>query len=136
MAVEALTMAHLEVVTTNISDHVTDIEIDVNNDDQEITTFGSGGGQDFGPGLERSMLSFTVLNDYAASSVNDLFDTARKTKVAFTCRQSTAAVSATNPSYSGTIYVGNWKPLSGAPGDFQAISVTYPVCGTVTKATS
>lgn len=140
MAAEALINAHLTLNSVDMSDHVTDLSVDVTNDGQDITNFGSGGGQDMGKGLETSTLNFTVLNDYAASSINATMSAIVGTKVAFStipgAGTAGTAVSATNPSYSGTVYVTNWQPITGAPGDFQRVSVSYPVCGTVTMGTS
>lgn len=136
MTAIALTAAQLTVNMVDFTDHVTDITMDVMNDGQDVTNFGSGGGQEFGKGLETSSLSFTVLNDYAATSINATMVAAVGTVVPFSCQPGTGAVSATNPSYSGSMYVNAWQPLTGAPGDFQRVSVTYQVNGTVTQGTS
>ena len=44
--------------------------------------------------------------------------------------------STTNPSYTMNALVTDWKPLAGKIGDLEKVSVTWPISGPVTKATS
>jgi hypothetical protein len=46
------------------------------------------------------------------------------------------STTATNPSYSFNALVSEWQPLSGAVGELATASVTWPVSGAITKATS
>lgn len=137
MAVVAHTDSQLTINTADFSSHVTDVSVDINNDGVDITNFGSGGGPEFVKGLETSMLNFTVLNDFAASSINATMVAAVGTNVPFTAISGPGTtVSATNPSYSGTIYVNAWQPINATPGDVMRVSVSYPVVGTVTQGTT
>ena len=47
-----------------------------------------------------------------------------------------AAVSATNPSYTFSVLVSEWTPLNGGVGELATASVTWPISGAITKATS
>lgn len=136
MAVEALTGGFLEINSVSFGDHTTEVDVELAYPEQDITTFGGGGGPEHGKGLEASMLNFTVLNDDAASSINATMRPLVGTTTTFTARRSSGTVTATNPQYSGTVYVNSWNPLSGAVGEFQRISVSYPVQGTMTIATA
>jgi hypothetical protein len=45
------------------------------------------------------------------------------------------AVSATNPSYTATVLI-NAYGVSGQIGDLSTVSVTWPISGSVTRATA
>lgn len=135
MAIEALTDGYLALATTDFSGHVTDVDVDNPNDGNEITPINSEN-HDYNKGLGRPMLNFTVLNDYAASSIDATMRAALGTKVAFTAAHAGSSASATNPVYSGSVYVNQWKGPSGSGGSNEEISVSFPICGSMTIATS
>lgn len=136
MAIESLLFSQLTFNSVDMTDHCSNIELNIENAENDITNFDSGGGRDFVKGLETSTLSFSLFNDYAASSINATMSAAVGTKVAFMCSPGTGAASATNPHYSGTVYVNSWSPIMGSPGDPQNVSLSFPCVGTVTMATA
>jgi hypothetical protein len=46
------------------------------------------------------------------------------------------AVSPTNPSYTFSVLISEWTPLNGGVGELATASVTWPISGVITKATS
>jgi hypothetical protein len=46
------------------------------------------------------------------------------------------SVTATNPSYTATCLVNSYSPFASSVGDIATLSVTWPVSGTVTRATA
>jgi hypothetical protein len=46
------------------------------------------------------------------------------------------STSSTNPSYTFTVLVNDWKPLAGKIGELEKVSATWPISGAVTRATS
>jgi hypothetical protein len=80
-------------------------------------------------GLSADQLTISLLNDNAASgagSVRATLQAAYGTTVAFKAIQdSTAAVSTTNPIYTGTILIDNLTDINGAVADEAMLDLTY-----------
>ena len=86
-------------------------------------------------GIEVSSLSMEIFNDFAAASVNSLFEDAIGSKLAIKLIPVTGTVTATNPSYSMSCLITQWTPISGSTDSAASASVTFPVTA-LTKATS
>ena len=115
------------VVTLNsvvLSDHVTSATINRVFDELEVTAMGDTAHK-FVKGLEASTLSLDFLSDTAAANVNATLQAAWGTTVALTLKQTSAAVSATNPLYSTTILVNNTTDINGAVADIATQSITF-----------
>jgi len=115
------------VVTLNsvaLSDHVTSATINRVFDELEVTAMGDTAHK-FVKGLEASTVSLDFLSDTAAANVNATLQAAWGTTVALTLKQTSAAVSATNPLYSTTILVNNTTDINGAVADIATQSITF-----------
>ena len=86
-------------------------------------------------GVERSNVTLELYNDFAASSVNALFENALGTKLALTFIPVSGTVSATNPRYSMSCLISNWTPINGTIDGVATASVTFPVTA-ITKSNS
>ena len=86
-------------------------------------------------GVEVSSLSMEIFNDFAAASVNSLFEDAIGSKLAIKLIPVTGTVTATNPSYSMSCLITKWTHISGSTDSAALESVTFPVTA-LTKATS
>jgi len=51
-------------------------------------------------------------------------------------KPTSTAVSASNPTYTFNALVTSYTPISGSVGDLSTFSVTWPVAGTVARATA
>jgi hypothetical protein len=112
----------------DFSDHVTAFSLARSADQIEVTAMGSDSHQ-FVTGLSADQLTISLLNDNAASgagSVRATLQAAYGTTVAFKAIQdSTAAVSTTNPLYTGTILIDNLTDINGAVADEGMLDLTY-----------
>lgn len=112
----------------DFSDHVTAFTLNRSADQIEVTAMGSDAHQ-FVTGLSADTLTISLLNDNAASgagSVRATLQTAYGTTVAFKAIQdSSAAVSTTNPLYTGTILIDNLTDINGAVADEGMLDLTY-----------
>jgi hypothetical protein len=112
----------------DFSDHVTAFSLARSADQIEVTAMGSDSHQ-FVTGLSADTLTISLLNDNAASgagSVRATLQAAYGTTVAFKAIQdSTAAVSTTNPLYTGTILIDNLTDINGAVADEGMLDLTY-----------
>jgi len=86
-------------------------------------------------GIEVSSVSMELFNDFAAASVNSLFEDAIGSKLAIKLIPVTGTVTATNPSYSMSCLITQWTPIAGSSDSAATASVTFPVTA-LTKATS
>ena len=86
-------------------------------------------------GIEVSSVSMELFNDFAAASVNSLFEDAIGSKLAIKLIPVTGTVTATNPSYSMSCLITQWTPIAGSTDSAALASVTFPVTA-LTKATS
>lgn len=86
-------------------------------------------------GVERSTLNLELYNDFAASSVNALFEDALGSKLNIKLIPVSGTVSATNPSYSMSCLISNWTPINGSIDGVASVSASFPVTA-ITRATS
>lgn len=121
------------VLTVNavaLSDLVTSVTLNRTFDELEVTAMGDSGHK-FVKGLEASSITIDFLNDEATSKTLQTLNSLVGTNTVVTVKQTSAAVSATNPLYTMTCLVNNITPINGAVGDLSTQSVTWNVSGTV-----
>ena len=126
------------VVTLNsvaLSDHVTSATINRSFDELEVTAMGDTAHK-FVKGLEASTIMLDFLSDSAAANVNATLQAAWGTTVALTLKQTSAAVSATNPLYSTTVLVNNTTDINGAVADIATQSITFTCNSAIVITTS
>ena len=131
-------MSNGVVVTLNsvvLSDHVTSATINRIFEELEITAMGDNS-RKYVKGLETSTVALDFLSDTAAANVNATLQAAWGTTVALTLKQTSAAVSATNPLYSTTVLVNNTTDINGAVGDIASQSITFTCNSPIVITTS
>jgi len=123
----AVYMSNGVVVTLNsvvLSDHVTSATINRIFEELEVTAMGDSS-RKYTKGLETSTVALDFLSDTAAANVNATLQAAWGTTVPLTLKQTSAAVSATNPLFSTTVLVNNTTDINGAVGDISSQSITF-----------
>jgi hypothetical protein len=125
----------LTVNAVDLSDHVTSITLNRTFDELEVTAMGDSGHK-FVKGLEASSITIDFLNDTASSEVLQTLQAAWGTSVTVTVKQTSAAVSATNPLYTMTCLVNNTTDINGSVADLSTQSVTWNVNGTIAITTA
>jgi hypothetical protein len=119
-----------------ISQSCASVTISLEADDVETTAFGSEWRTRIG-GLKAGTVDFEMHQDFGASGIDQLFFPNLGGTVAVAVRPGgTAAVSATNPSYSFDVLVTEYSPVDGAVGDLATTSVSLPITGPVTRGTT
>ena len=128
----AIYLSNGVVVTLNsvdLSDHVTSASISRSFDELEVTAMGDGAHK-FVKGLEASTITIDFLNDTATSQVLQTLQDQWGKTCALTLKQTSDAVSATNPEYQTTVLVNNTTDINGAVGDISTQSITF-TCNSV-----
>ena len=127
--------AAVTVNSVDLSDHITQASLEINYDDVDTTAFGDTTRTRIA-GLGDASVSITFNQDYAASEVDATLNGIVGTAVAFELTPEAGAVSATNPKYSGSCLVVSYQPISAEVGSLATLSVSWPVTGAITRATS
>jgi len=120
--------------TTTITTFVSAVSLSREIDAVEITAM-TDSVQNLIGGIERPSVTLEVFNDFAASSVNSIFEDALGTKLAIQLILVSGTVTATNPRYSMSVLVAQWQPINGTIDSPMTASITLPVTA-LTKATS
>jgi hypothetical protein len=125
----------LTVNSVDLSDHVTAVTINRSFDELEVTAMGDSGHK-FVKGLEASSITIDLLNDTASSEVLQTLQTVWGTNTTITVKQTSDAVSATNPLYTMTCLINNTTDINGSVADIAMQSLTFNVSGTIAVTTS
>ena len=123
------------VNSVDLSDHVTAVTINRTFDELEVTAMGDSGHK-FVKGLEASSVTIDFLNDTATGEVLQTLQAAWGTSVNVVIKQTSGAVSATNPSYTMSCLINNTTDVNGSVADIGTQSVTWTVNGAIAVATA
>ena len=138
MARIVLTDASVVINGINLSEFITSVAISTSEDVVETTGMGSGGARTRVAGLADNSVTFEFNQDFATSgpevTINAVGSSLVGTNTTVVVKPTSAAVSASNPSYSFSAVCAEWQPLSAAVGELATISATWPISGTITKA--
>ena len=134
MAKLVLTNATVSLNASDISTSVAAITISTSAAEVPTTNFGSGGAVTRVAGLIDNSVTLSMHNDYNAID-GLIFPLIGSTAVTMVIKSSTAAVSTANPSYTFSVLCTEWTPVNGAVGELNTADVTWPISGTITKAT-
>lgn len=135
MAKLVLTNASVSIAGTDLSTSITNITLETKYDIIETTTFGNTAKTRVA-GLADNQITLDFLQDFAASSVEATIYPLLGTTQTIIVKPISGTTTTTNPQYTVTALISDWTPLKGAVGQLATASVTWPISGTITKATS
>jgi len=130
-----LTDASVEVNSVDLSDHVTQVVLNLEVDPVEVTAM-SDGAHKFTGGLTNVSATIDFQQDFDAASVDATIEPLVGTTTTVIIKPTSSAVGATNPSYTLTgTYVASHTPLNASVGDLSTTSVEFQG-GTLARATT
>lgn len=135
MAKFATTDYVVKINGTDFSNSLNQAELTIESEDLETTAFGSGFRTRIG-GLKQASVTLQFMQDFAAASVDATLNPLVGTIATVVLIPAGTAISATNPSYTATCLVTQYSPIASSVGDLATFSITWPVSGTVTRATA
>lgn len=135
MAVYLSNGVSVTVNSVDLSALVSSVTINRAFDELDVTAMGDSGARAV-KGLERSSVSIDFFNDEATAKTLQTLNSTWGTSTTVVIKQTSAAVSATNPSYTMSCLVNNITPINGAVGDISTQSVTWNVNGTIAVASA
>lgn len=128
-----LTAAYLSLNAVTYHGRTKSIELTTEVEEKDVTTFASLGWKEVLGGLKSGSLSATFLNDNADNDIDETLWGLQGSVVPFEVRATQSTVSATNPSYTGSVLIKGWTPIAGSVGDVVEVDVDFPTSGVVTR---
>lgn len=135
MAKFVITNPEITIGGVDLSDHIASVTLTETYAEVATTAFGDTAVTRIA-GLGDHSLSLDFHEDFAASEVYATISPLIGSTTAVTVKPVNETTAATNPQFSATVLVTEWPLLSGAVGDLASASVTWPVSGAITTATS
>jgi hypothetical protein len=130
-----LTNASVTFASTDVSSYVSSITLSTSLDVVDTTSFGNTARTRVA-GLADNQVTIEFFQDFGSGLLESIIYPTIGTSAAMIIKPVAGSTTATNPSYSFNALVSEWQPLSGAVGELATASVTWPVSGAITKATS
>lgn len=136
MAKMVLLASMLQINAVDISAYTSKIELTVDVEEKDVTTFASAGWKEILGGIKSAGLAVTLQQDVAASAIDSQIWALLGTVTTFEVRLANTARTTSNPAYTGSVLISKWNPISGAVGDDAEVSVSWPTSGAVARQTS
>lgn len=126
------------VNSVNLSGHAFSVEVGGEKEQVDVSGFNSSGAREFLPGLRDETIVVRFLQDFAAALVDatlyPLYNNG--TAIPVVIKPTSAAVSATNPSFTATCTLYTYKSLDGTLGERSETEATFKVTsGQIVRAT-
>jgi hypothetical protein len=123
------------VDSVDLSSLVSACTINRSFDELDVTAMGDSGARAV-KGLERSSVTIDFFNDPDTNKTLQKLNSTWGTSVTVVIKQTSAAVSATNPSYTMSCLINNITPVNGDVASLSVQSVTWNVNGTIAVASA
>lgn len=135
MSTFMLNNASVTINSVDLSSYVTSITLSQSADNLEDTAMGDTSRSYIG-GLKSGSVDIEFNADFAASKTEATIFPLVGTSTAVVVKPVDASVSATNPSFTFNAIVTEWDTLNGSVGEIATHSISWPITGAITKATS
>lgn len=127
--------ASITINSVDLSDQATSVTLTYTAEALESTAFGDTA-RKYTAGLQNNEVTVTLLQSYAATETEATVYGLVGTTTNIVIKPTSAAVSATNPSYTLTgAYLESETPINSSVGELATIQLTFRG-GTLVKATS
>lgn len=120
---------------TNLSTSLASVELPIEVEEQDTTAFGSAWRSRIA-GLKSGSITLEFHQDFGSSAIDATLWPLLGTNATVVVTPTSATVSATNPSYTGSYLVTQYSPFASTVGDLATLSVTWPLTGELTRATA
>lgn len=140
MARLVLTNVEVSIAGVSLADRIASVTLGTTYDVLETTAFAGGNvpaaAKTRTAGLADNSLTLEFHQDFAAGEVEATIYPLLGTVAAIEIQPVNAAISVDSPQYTFDALISEWTPLNGAVGELATASVTWPITGAITKATS
>jgi len=135
MAKFVITNPAVTVGGVDLADHIASVTLTESYAEVATTAFGDTAVTRVA-GLGDHSVSLDFHEDFASGEVHATIAPLIGATTTVSVKPVNETTSATNPSFSMTVLVTEWPLLNGAVGDLASASITWPVSGAITTATS
>jgi hypothetical protein len=126
----------ITINSVDFSTSLASVELNIESDDVETTSFGvSGGYRTRVGGLKQANLTLEFHQDFAAASVDATLFPLLNTLATVVVVPTSGTVTSVNPSYTVTALCNAYQPFASSIGDLATLSVSWPVSGPVVRGT-
>jgi hypothetical protein len=132
---QVITNATVTIGSVDLSSSIRKVTLNTSRAELDTTTFGNTAKRRVA-GLADNKVSIDFNQDFSASSVEASIYSLIGSTTTVVIKPSGTTVSATNPSYTFTALVTDWTPLDVQVGDLASATISWPIDGAITKATS
>jgi hypothetical protein len=130
-----ITNANVSIGGVDLSSHITKVTLSTTRAEIETTTFGNTAVRRVA-GLADSSVAIDFNQDFAAATVEATLYPLIGSTAAVVIKPNGTATGTANPAYSFSALITEWMPLDAAVGELASASVTFPIDGTIAKATA
>ena len=130
-----ITNANVSIGGVDLSSHITKVTLSTSRAEIETTTFGNTAVRRVA-GLADSSVAIDFNQDFAAASVEATLYPLIGSTAAVIVKPNGTATGTANPSYTFSALVTEWMPLDAQVGELASASITWPIDGTLAKATA
>jgi hypothetical protein len=134
MAATVLTDAKVIINSVNLSTYVRQVTLNVSVKEEDVTAMGGSGYVAMIAGLKDWTLEVDFNQDFSNAAVDQTLWPLFATTTTISINPTSAANSATNPQYSGTVLVSKYTPLNGKVGDVSQIKIPFRAAGPLSRA--
>jgi hypothetical protein len=130
-----VTNAQVTIGGVDLSSHITKVTLSTTRAEVETTTFGNTAVRRIA-GLADNSVAIDFNQDFAAASVEATLYPLLGSTAAVVVKPNGTATGTANPAYSFSALITEWMPLDAQVGELAAASITWPIDGTIAKATA
>jgi hypothetical protein len=130
-----ITNANISIGGVDLSSHVTKVTLSTTRAEIETTTFGNTAVRRVA-GLADSSVAIDFNQDFAAATVEATLYPLIGSTAAIVVKPNGTATGTANPAYSFSALITEWMPIDAQIGELSSASVTFPIDGTIAKATA
>ena len=130
-----ITNANVSIGGVDLSSHITKVTLSTTRAEIETTTFGNTAVRRVA-GLADNSVAIDFNQDFAAASVETTLYPLLGSTATVVVKPNGTATGTANPSYTFSALVTEWMPLDAQVGELASASITWPIDGTLTKATA
>jgi predicted secreted protein len=133
MAATVLTDAKVIINSVNLSTFVRKVTLNIEVDEQDVTAMGGNGYKAMIGGLKDWSVECDFNQDFSAAAVDATLWPLFAQTTTISVNPTSAANSATNPQYTGSVLVSKYTPLDGSVGDVSTITIPFRAAGALTR---
>jgi hypothetical protein len=119
----------------NLSTSLASVELPIEIDEQETTSFGSEWRTRIA-GLKSGSITLEFHQDFASGALDSILWPLLGTNATVVVSPTSGTVTSSNPSYSGQFLVTQYTPYASTVGDLATVSVSWSLTGALTRATA